>query len=719
MRTGPAGRRRPGIDRGVAGNGGDVEHGGGSGSAREEAARRAARVAALEAELRALLREADGASAPGTRPPALADLAPGSLTALEQDAAKFRTLFEMVGDAIFLMTDQVFLDCNARTLAIFGCERHEIIGRSPVEFSPERQPDGRLSADKAREKIAQALGGTPQLFEWQHTRLDGTLFDAEVSLSRVTLDGVPRLLAIVRDVTDRRRVEQALRLSEARLRTVLANLPIIVFTLDPAGIFTLSEGRGLDALGLQPGEVVGRSAFELYRDHPQVCESLTRALAGEAHAAVLPVGPLLFQVAYNPIVDDKGRVTSVIGAAMDITDRQKAEAARLEMERRLLHAQKLESIGLLAGGIAHDFNNLLLAVLGNLELALDDLPVGSPVRTSVEHALAAARRGSDLTRQMLAYSGRGHFVIDDIDLNRLVEENAHMLRAATARQVTLDLRLDPAVPPVRADAGQVQQVIMNLITNASEAIGDAPGVVTVSTGAMYCDAEYLDRSRLAERPPPGLFAWVEVSDTGCGMDAETMARLFDPFFSTKFAGRGLGMSAVQGIVQGHGGAILVTSEPGRGTTIRVLFPASAAGPRPSAVGTETLPPGQAAGQSDTGALVLVVDDEEPVRRLTAAMVARLGYRVLAASSGAEAAALMRERGREVACVLLDLTMPDMDGVATFEVIRRVAPAAKVVLCSGYSTPPIVPDLTSRGLAVFLQKPYGLAALRDTLEKVLR
>jgi signal transduction histidine kinase/CheY-like chemotaxis protein len=464
---------------------------------------------------------------------------------------------------------------------------------------------------------------------------------------------------------------------------------------------------------------VGRSVFEVYRDHPQVCESVARALAGEAHAAVLPVGPLLFQVTYNPIVDGRGRVTAVIGAAMDITDRQKAEAARLEMERRLLHAQKLESIGLLAGGVAHDFNNLLLAVLGNLELALDDLPAGSPVRTSVQHALDAARRGADLTRQMLAYSGRGHFVIDDIDLNRVVEENAHMLRAATSKHVTLDVRLDPAVPPVRADAGQVQQVIMNLITNASEAIGERPGVITVTTGATYCDAEYLERSRLDERPAPGLFAWIEVSDTGCGMDTETLARLFEPFFTTKFAGRGLGMSAVLGIVRGHGGAILVTSEPGHGTTIRVLFPASIRGAESLAAGPVAPVPRPPSRRTPTDTLILVVDDEESVRRLGAAMLARLGYRALAAASGAEAVALMRERGRDVACVLLDLTMPDMDGVATFEAIRRVAPAAKIILCSGYSAPPTVPDLASRGLAAFLQKPFGLEALRDTLDKVLQ
>src|SRR3990170_4789992 len=254
--------------------------------------------------------------------------------------------------------------------------------------------------------------------------------------------------------------------------------------------------------------------------------------------------------------------------------RKKAEQESLELERRLLHAQKLESLGVLAGGIAHDFNNLLMAILGNLDLALRKLSPLSPAGTNIQNALQAVHRGADLTRQMLAYSGKGQFVVKNIDLSELVEENAHLFRTSMAKTAALNLRLNRDLPLVEADPGQITQVIMNLITNASEAVGEKAGVIALSTGIQECDEAYLSRSRLEERPPAGRFVYLEVSDTGSGMDEETQQKLFDPFFTTKFTGRGLGMSAVLGIMRGHKGAILVDSVVGKGTTIRVLFPVS-------------------------------------------------------------------------------------------------------------------------------------------------
>jgi PAS domain S-box-containing protein len=256
----------------------------------------------------------------------------------------------------------------------------------------------------------------------------------------------------------------------------------------------------------------------------------------------------------------------------DLTDRKAAEHGRLEMERRLLHAQKLESLGVLAGGIAHDFNNLLMAMLGNLELVLRELPSGSPAWSRLDAVGSAARRAAELTHQMLAYSGRGTFMIARLDLNEQVEENVRLLRSSVPRTVTLDLRLDHAIPAIEADAGQIQQVITNLATNASEAIGSEPGVISFSTGVLDCDASYLRRSRLDE-PPPGRYVYFEVADTGCGMDEQTQRQMFEPFFTTKFTGRGLGLAAVLGIVRGHRGAILLDSTSGKGAVVRVLFPA--------------------------------------------------------------------------------------------------------------------------------------------------
>jgi nitrogen-specific signal transduction histidine kinase len=398
----------------------------------------------------------------------------------------------------------------------------------------------------------------------------------------------------------------------------------------------------------------------------------------------------------------------------DITERQRAEEARLGLERQLLHAQKLESLGVLAGGVAHDFNNLLMAILGHMDLALAQLPAGSAAGANVKQAMAAARAAAGLTNRMLAYSGRGTFVAEEIDLNSVLEQNAAMLRAAIAKTATLSVRLARELPPVVADAAQVQQVVMNLITNASEALGEAAGSITLATGLLECDARYLERSSLEEKPAPGRFVWLEVADSGCGMSAETVERLFDPFFTTKFAGRGLGMSAVLGIVRGHRGAIVVDSAPGAGTTIRVLFPAAAGARRasPGKTAAAEAPPPALSGT------VLVVDDERLVLTVCAAMIRQLGPRVLTAVDGADAVEVFAEHAASIDAVLLDMTMPRLDGLATLRELRRRRPDVRVVLCSGFTEQELAERFAGEGLAGFLQKPYDLRSLQEALGHVL-
>ena len=395
--------------------------------------------------------------------------------------------------------------------------------------------------------------------------------------------------------------------------------------------------------------------------------------------------------------------------------RKRAEAERFELERQLLHAQKLESLGILAGGIAHDFNNLLMAILGNLDLALLNSPQVSPARVNIERALQSSRRATDLTRQLLAYSGKGHFVVTRIDLTDLVRESANLFRTAIAKTVAMDLRLSAEPSAVEADPGQVQQIIINLITNASEAIGDRPGTITLTTGSEAYDESYLSRSRLTEKPLAGRFVYLEVSDTGCGMNEETLQRLFDPFFTTKFMGRGLGMSAVLGIIRGHKGAILVESAIERGSTVRVLFPACAAEP----IGKTEDPGAPPLLAGLASATVLVVDDEEAVRAVATAFVRRLGFQAISATDGEEALLLFEKHADEIACVLLDLTMPRMDGLSAFRQMRRLRPDVKVILCSGYDEHEATRRFTSEGLAGFIQKPYILRDLSSMIAQVLK
>ncbi|MDO8835509.1 MAG: response regulator, partial [Vicinamibacterales bacterium] len=416
--------------------------------------------------------------------------------------------------------------------------------------------------------------------------------------------------------------------------------------------------------------------------------------------------------------DAAGLPLKMIGTIQDVTDRRRAEEERLALERRLQHSQKLESLGVLAGGIAHDFNNLLMAILGNLDLALSQISPVSAARASIEHSVTAARRATDLTRQMLAYSGKAAFDVRAVDLNEIVHENAHLLRACIPKLVHLTLDLKEPLHAIVADAGQVQQVIMNLITNAAEAIGDHAGVITLTTRMQDVDTDALRASRVEETPEPGMFVCLEVSDTGCGMDAHTQQRLFDPFFTTKLMGRGLGMSAILGIVRGHRGAIMVDSEPGTGSCIRVLFPAGDALPA-SALPARTGEPAGDAERTPVRGYVLVVDDEDMVRDVCRRMLQQAGWAVLDADGGQSAIDVYAAHADEVACVILDLSMPQMDGYGVFRALRAIRPDVRVILSSGYSrNHEPGTGLAAEGFAGFIQKPYAAKTLRDEVARVV-
>ena len=403
----------------------------------------------------------------------------------------------------------------------------------------------------------------------------------------------------------------------------------------------------------------------------------------------------------------------------DITEGKKVEEERLELERRFLHLQKLESLSTLAGGIAHDFNNLLAVIMGSLELVLDDLSPGSSARPHINNAIRASKRAADLIKQMLAYTGKGRYATENVNLSILVQENINFFRAAIPETTTLNLLLTHDSPPVLADANQLQQAVMNLITNAAEAIGEAAGFITISTGTEIYKEKDLLKSHIDEKPSPGRFAYLEVADTGCGMDAETLHRLFEPFFTTRFFGRGLGMSAVLGIIRGHKGAIFVDSRVNKGTTIRIIFPVSETA-LPESVqpeSTEAILPVRT-GPSSLKGTILIVDDQDEVINFSKEMATRLGYSVRTAADGQEAVEVFQGHADEIACVVLDLTMPRMDGIATFKALKQIRPDVKVILSSGYSEKEVAQRFTGKGLAGFIQKPYGYQRLRKELERVL-
>ncbi len=531
---------------------------------------------------------------------------------------------------------------------------------------------------------------------------------------------------IFKDITNRKDYERALRQSEEKYRLLIENQTDLIVKVDTAGRFEFVSKSYCDLFGKSEEELMGQEFMPLVHEDDQEATAMAmQSLFRPPYSCYLEQRAMTRHgwrwLAWSDkaVLDGQNKVVSIVGAGRDITDLKKAEADRLAMERRLLHSQKLESLGVLAGGIAHDFNNLLAAIMGNLEMVLSDFPQDLSRKKQLDQAFKAASRAADLTRQMLAYSGKGKFVIQKVDINQLAAENAQFFMNTISKNISLEFNLDHDIPGIMADPGQIQQVVMNLITNACEAIGHEPGQVIIASGIMDCDKPYLSRSRGEKTPEPGRYVWLEIKDSGAGMDSNTLQKLFDPFFSTKFTGRGLGLSAVLGIVQGHNGAIMVESAKGRGTAVRVLFPVpddtGISVPKEARQATGT---GTETGDEVFSGTILVVDDEEMIRELAREALQELGFEVLTAVNGLEALKIYEDNQDKIRAVLLDLMMPVMDGVRTFENLRKVNPELNVVLCSGYNEQEATQKFQNQGLAGFLHKPFTMADLKRELKKVI-
>lgn len=393
--------------------------------------------------------------------------------------------------------------------------------------------------------------------------------------------------------------------------------------------------------------------------------------------------------------------------------RNQAEAALQISEEALRQAQKTESLGVLAGGVAHDFNNLLAAISGQAELASLKLSTNHAASEHLDQIHKAAMRAADLTSNLLAYTGRSRFEVTMIDLNELIGDNLPLFQAAIPKNVELTANLMSALPNVDGDRGQLQQLLMNLIINAAEAIGDHSGRVVVATTVQAVTAaETHLRMYTGQTLEPGSYVVLEVRDNGCGMSPETLSKIFDPFFTTKFTGRGLGLASVLGIVRGHKGGLEVKSTPNHGTIFRIFFPTSQAS-KPDVIAA----PSHAEPQKLDG-LVLVIDDEEPVRRAVADILNFNGLRVFTAADGLEGVAFYRLHHNEVRLVLLDLSMPGVSGEETLRLLREVRPDVRVLLSSGYSQTDLFGRASQLGITGFLQKPYDIQQLLDRVTEQL-
>jgi PAS domain S-box-containing protein len=508
--------------------------------------------------------------------------------------------------------------------------------------------------------------------------------------------------------------------SEERFRSLVETTHDFIWEVDQNGVYTYVSPKCMDLLGFWPEEMLGKNKFEIMPEKEarpvikifkqKVADCLpiigmeNKSIHKDGHTVILDTNGL-------PFFDGKGNLLGYRGSDREITDRRRLEEERQRLHVQIQHSQKLESLGVLAGGIAHDFNNLLMGVLGNASLTLKSLSNPIEAKQYVEKIEKSAHQAAKLTNQMLAYSGKGKFVVQPVNLSELVEEMTQLLKVSISKNVSIRYDFSPDLPDIVADVSQLSQVIMNLIVNASEAIVDKVGVISVRTNILTVDDTYLNETFFMDNVPEGEYVFLEISDNGIGMDKATQEKLFDPFFTTKFKGHGLGMAAVLGIVRGHKGAIKVYSELGQGTTIKVLFPSEKA-VRPKKIPRETTNQAELAGKT-----VLVVDDEQTVREVIRDMLKSRDMKVLEAANGREGIEIYREHGNTISLVLLDTTMPEMNGEEVFKQLRQINPDVKVILISGYNEQDATSFFVGKGLAGFIQKPFTLEKLMEKLNEL--
>lgn len=556
-------------------------------------------------------------------------------------------------------------------------------------------------------------------------------FDPEFLIELVRKAQRERSLLRVEAFLDRR--TQELRASERQYRTLFSTIPDLVFLLSEDGRILEVNASAAAKLTHTASSLEGQAIVNLV---PAEDESRIRAaLAGtkESQETIFEVAfktrggePVHAEITAVP-AEHRGHPATLL-VARDLSIRKKLEEDRRILEEHLRHAQRLESLGVLAGGIAHDFNNLLVGILGNASLALMDAPDTGTVRESLRQIEVAARRAAELTQQILTFSGRGAVVPRTLDLSSVVEEMGQLLEPAVSKKAAIAFRLDSHLPLVHADSGQIRQVVMNLIMNASDALQGQPGRIQVSTGTVFMNEVALSSCYLAEQAQPGRYVYVQVEDDGVGMDARTRQRMFDPFFTTKASGRGLGLAATLGIVRAHGGVLDLDSELGLGTRIKILLPAlsennnnreSEEEREPSGAEPEFFEDDGGSSAEGGSGVVMVVDDEAPVRRFARAALERLGYAVVEADNGRTALELLVTRHIDVDIMLLDVSMPELDGAEVLERLRSSSSDLPVLLSSGYGAESLPREVLASPFTAFIRKPYSPADLLAHIREMLQ
>ncbi len=646
------------------------------------------------------------------------------------DQAKYQTIVETMQEGYYeIDLDDRLVFLNRALANLLGEAEERLLG---VDFFKRYCPPEYVDKMRGVHLSLAAGEAVNPVVELVIIRPDGSEAVLDVSVDVMNnRRGMPKgFRGICRDVTDRKLAETAAQAAEARYNQLFEEANDIVYTHDLQGYFTSLNKAGERLCGYRREELYRRRIFDIII--PEQRETVRRmveqkmlagegstryeleAVAKDGRRVPLEVSTRLLLVGDRPV--------GVQGIARDITDRRRAEEQRLRLEQQILHAQKLEGLGVLAGGIAHDFNNLLVGVLGNAGLALRRLPKDSPLHTYLKRIETAAQRAAELTKQMLAYSGRSSFVVRPLNLSKVISEMPDLFRASIPRQISLEFECDPNLPTIVGDTPQFHQILVNLITNAAEAIGERTGRIGVRTRVTDITADMLERFYFQESCEPGAYVCLEISDDGCGMNPEQLARVFDPFYTTKFTGRGLGLAAILGIVRGHRGAIQVESRLDEGTVFRLYFPVTAqngAGAPPGGTPeSDAKRTANAPGAWHGSGLLLIADDEEAVRVVAKEILERQGFATLVAVDGREAIDLFETHRDAVTAALIDLTMPQINGQEVMEALRAQRPDLPVIITSGYNEQDIMERFHQSPPSAFIQKPYRSRDLVALVKKVL-
>lgn len=642
------------------------------------------------------------------------DETPEALAALQRESRRNDAILRSAMDGFFVVDEQCrFLKVNTAFCRMLGYTEEELL-RMCITDLEVRTPEA--------SQFPYARTGLHQ-FPTAHRHKDGRVVHLEISVN-VLRDGAEKVLVgFARDVTERNRTAEALARLTAQQRLILNCAAEGIAGIDERGMLSFVNPAGAQMLGAQSGELLGAEAHrvlyggaarsdECRRADCPLCRTLRdgeRTVRGQGEFFRGDGGRVPVEYSLNLMGESAAGAGAVL-VFRDMTEQRRVEEERRALEQQMQHAHKMESLGLLAGGIAHDLNNMMVGILGNACLALAQPGDPQLVTERLQRIVSACERASKVIRQILAYAGHLACEVEPLDLNARIADMTDFMRAAVPRSITLCVETDSEPLVISADDGQLQQVLMNLIINGVEAIGDRPGRITVRTRALVIGGEESRRLFPGQEVAAGSYAVFDVEDDGCGMSAETVQRVFEPFFSQKGAGRGLGLAAMRGIVRAHRGGVRIESEPGRGTRVTVAFPLM---PR-----TETVSEREPRSVHTRAATVLVIDDEEDVREVIESMLTLRGYHVLAADNGARGVELFEKHADSIDVVILDMTMPGKSGPEVYRDLLAIRPDAKIIIASGYSEHTLPARLGDSRPVPFIPKPFTTETLLDRIHEAL-